>query len=78
MKRNKYIIINDVFPILFTEAQQHIDIGRKLNVTSAGFFRTSILEGKIKVHCYGESISLGIKSQPDDSYFIEKFLNMGE
>jgi len=75
MKQNKYIIIDELFPILFTECQTHKDLAHGMRVTSAGFFCTSIEKDKIKVHCYGESISLNIKNQPDDARLIEKFLS---
>ena len=37
---------------------------------SAGFFSLSVEDGEIKVHAYGDSETLGLKSQPEDADHI--------
>lgn len=55
----KYIIIDEIFPIIFSAALTHKDIATGMKATSAGFcFRN--LDGYWQ--CYGESISLNLKS----------------
>jgi len=62
----KYVIFNDCLPLLFGEWFKHSDTatGRLGIPTSAGFcYRKD--DGTW--FAYGESISLGLKSTPDDS-----------
>lgn len=67
MKKFKYIILEGCYPVLFTEADKHVDragASRHL-VTSAGFGELFIdLEGELTVRCWGESVSLNIKCDP--------------
>lgn len=86
MGRIKYVIKSGVYPIVFSECNQHVDFQHTNGgaPTSAGF--CTIHPGTpppdypgttyLEVRCYGESISLGIKSNPEhDKYIIERFLN---
>lgn len=66
----KYLIIDNDIPILLSEASRHTDIVNKKRIISAGYF---IFNEKFK--CYGESISLGIKSRKEDSDIINMFFN---
>ncbi len=67
----KYVIMDGAFPRLFTECEQHIDVARRSNgATSAGFCH--IVNGNVEV--FGESISLNLKSHPDDAFLIQKML----
>jgi hypothetical protein len=75
----KYILFadrNSVFPIVFSETMQHIDVARclrPLTPESAGF--CYIEEGRYV--CYGESVSLGIKSNGDaDGILLNKYLGV--
>ena len=64
MKKHKYIRKEMGF-IIFPETFNHNDFGSKEYVTSAGFCQIDTqLE---QCFCYGESISLGLKSLPEDS-----------
>lgn len=66
----KYIIIDNSFPIIFDCRLQHKDVASNLNVTSAGFLDR---EG----NCSGGSDSLGIDSNPvNDSKIINLFLRL--
>ena len=59
----KYVIHDDLFPRLCTEADQHKVLGVH-GITSAGFAAISATpEGDIQVSCWGESIGLRIKSK---------------
>ena len=70
----KYIVIDDdgiEKPIIFTGLDQHGDIALKMGkeVISAGF----IAPHDNGMLCYGESISLKIKSRPEDTKMINGF-----
>jgi hypothetical protein len=78
----KYVIINEVAPRLGTEMEAHFDFGR--GATSAGFFDIEIVKETpesfrpdyLRVQCWGESISLGVKSRgKEDASIIERMLN---
>lgn len=73
MKSMKYIVFDYDFPIIFPTWQDHKDIASKFKnykVTSAGMI--SIVEGKIQ--CYGESVSLGVKSSLFDATLIGRII----
>ena len=82
MKKLKYIIA-DGSPILFGEATNHSDVARGFNVTNAGFCSIDFVKGnnreiddKYKVTCYGESVTLDKKSDPEfDAGKIERMIN---
>lgn len=66
----KYIVLDGRFPILFDAAFIHAEVasgfpGRE--VTSAGFFR-------LPQGAYGESLSLGVGSKPEDTKLIREHL----
>lgn len=82
----KYVIIDKCTPVLFTEAQQHVEFKRLGNITSAGFCdfteqptpedRTDIWTTKMfVVTVWGESVSLKLKSDSRDARLIENMLN---
>lgn len=75
MNEMKYIMVDEIFPIIFQTYLVHKDIAhgvRSNPVTSAGFVQRDA-EGNY--HCYGESVSLNIKSNPEmDSKIINTFL----
>lgn len=78
MSEMKYIMIDEIFPIIFDSSLIHREIAfavRTQPVTSAGFVQ---LDADGNYHCYGESISLGIKADPEkDSKIINRFLKGG-
>lgn len=75
-KKFKYLVYDECYPVLFTEADQHKDRAGFNKVTSAGFARLNIDAGKITVDCWGESIGLAVKSNPElDSRLIERMFN---
>ena len=73
----KYVIV-DSNAIIFTAAIQHKDmVGYNEKATGAGFvnFVTEVDDWGdtiIKANAYGESISLGIKSQDGDSEILTR------
>ena len=62
--KGKYVI-REYGAVMFNECYNHNDFGNKQTVKSAGFFR-AVADPKqpqgIRVDCWGESVSLGIKS----------------
>lgn len=83
----KYVVFDDVFPVVFGEYAQHreVKIGLACKPTSAGFFTMAEVETPresrfvgtrmIEVNPYGESISLNLKSKPTDKFLLEKLFN---
>jgi hypothetical protein len=72
-KEMKYVIINHTMPILFTKVIEHFKF-KNLNPTSAGFCKITKTD-KFEANCYGESIGLNIKSNPEDDKIINCMLN---
>ena len=86
MANAKYIILDTVHtqfgesfnvPIIFPDCLTHTDVannyGGKDNVVSAGFVQiSSDSDGMNTYHAYGDSISLGKKSEENDSYIIRR------
>jgi hypothetical protein len=73
----KYIITN-YSPIIFNEAVTHADAAKGLGeIKSAGFVYVSfnLITNKFVCTTFGESISLGIKSNSDDKMKLEKMFN---
>lgn len=74
----KYIMIDYAFPVIFGSALAHKDVAFGLRdlgpVTSAGFVQNN---GDGTFSCYGESISLGIKSDPDKDTAMVNYI-MGQ
>jgi len=75
--KQKYVITSNREIIVFPELLQHSDF-KKFNPISAGFISFGInKEGNPSCSCYGESISLGLKSDPEeDTKIAKKQLNM--
>lgn len=68
----KYIMVDGIYPILFTLAMIHKDIAKGHNVTSAGFAKIESCDNKLSVSVSGESVSLGISHNPEDASTIKK------
>jgi len=82
----KYIIIDECFPVLFSYGITHSDVNifprfGNGKITSAGFCSINSCndfeDGKrtVNVTVWGESVSLGIKSKPQDAEIIRKMKN---
>lgn len=72
-KNCKYIMLDDNFPILFHCGLPHKDMANKFSghsITSAGF--VEIRDNTVYVS--GESVSLELKPEKDDDYWIKKLL----
>jgi len=72
----KYIIVNAT-PIIFDARLTHADVGDsyKAGIESAGMFILLLRENQLKIQCFGESLSLEIKSRPQvDSEILQQFL----
>lgn len=71
--QGKYIIINGVDPILFSQGLQHVDVAAGRPVTSAGFFRVraSGTDG-VEYQCGGYSESLNIASLATDANILRR------
>lgn len=73
----KYIVTQYGFAIFSAgETHKKIAAGMEEKPIGAGFCRVEVIDhgyGFIAtVHCYGESVSLGIKSRPEDGEFINR------
>lgn len=75
--KTKYVITEDKTIIVFPELLQHSEF-KRFNPTSAGFISFGVnKEGNPTCSCYGESISLGLKSNPEvDTWIAKRQLNM--
>lgn len=61
MSKVKYIKTEHKQIIMFSEYHQHIEF-KKFNPISAGFIDFYIDKGELACKCYGNSVSLGLKS----------------
>ena len=79
--QHKYIVYDKHHAVCFVGSLTHAGFDyrndyeqprnwRRFEVTSAGFFQLSVVDGKIKVNVFGESESLKIKSDPHDATLI--------
>ena len=70
--RTKYIITKDKKIIVFSELLQHSEF-KRFQPISAGFISFGVnKQGNPSCSCYGESVSLGLKSNPDEDTMIAK------
>jgi hypothetical protein len=88
VKNCKYIVVDNEHIYLFPMHINHIDMYRNVKhahldrgqsgswpCTGAGFVLFKIKDGCIVGECYGESISLGIPSNPEfDSILLTRLL----
>lgn len=65
----KYIIIDNLYAIIFPTHLNHSDIANNFNVTSAGFIDS-------KGNVYGFSDTLNLKSNNKDQKIIDKILKV--
>lgn len=70
----KYVIVCEDRAIIFDSRLSHSDFGF-MNITSAGFCEIYSEKGVVTVSCYGESVSLKIKSKEDDHTILTRMLN---
>ncbi len=86
--KQKYVIIGESKSILFGEYFQHSEFSHMGKITSAGFcsidkIKTDFVKypsltccEMTEVYCYGESLSLNIKSNPElDQRLIQRLFN---
>jgi hypothetical protein len=74
--KQKYVITKDRVIIVFPELLQHSEF-RRFEPISAGFISFGInKERNPSCSCYGESVSLGLKSLPEDTEIAKRQLNM--
>lgn len=79
----KYIVLkwgeDDEFPIFFSDLMTHKDMHNLLccrPIVSAGFCQVLIdNDGNRTVAAWGESVSLNIKSRPEDSELLTRHWN---
>ncbi len=77
MNQMKYIIVDNGqwdAPVIFDEGVQHFNMAQNVpgKVIAAGFIRWTP-DG---LECYGDSVSLGIASRPEDTEIINKMLGV--
>ena len=75
LHRSKYIIIDSDFgelPIVFSELFKHSDMKAiQGKIVSAGF---CFIDHNGQYSCYGDSVSLGLKSREEDATILNKML----
>ncbi len=72
MNRIKYIRTQDDEIIIFGQIMNHSDF-KRWNPKSAGFVSMGIDQnGNPSLSCYGESVSLNLKSNPDEDTKLAK------
>jgi len=70
--KQKYVKTNKGYIIVFSELFQHSDF-KQFNPVSAGFISIGVGEdGNPSCTCYGESVSLNLKSQEIDTMLANK------
>ena len=75
LDRAKYIILDRNTPIIFAPELTHVEVASTFGlgrVKSAGFLQVS----DDSVCCFGESVSLGIRSSISDAKWIGKLLGI--
>lgn len=77
MEHIKYVIINEVYPVIFFAGIPHKAMSKVGKVTSAGFVKFYVnSDCEISVIVSGKSESLGIESDPEDAKIIKRLLNL--
>ena len=78
MRKIKYIVTKDEKIIIFSDLQQHNEF-EMFNPIAAGFIQVGISNGEQFANCYGESISLRLKSRGDkDTKLAQRAFGFGE
>jgi hypothetical protein len=77
MSRMKYVIIDGISPIIFSESQNHSDFKVMGQITGAGFCNIyeDTKECETKAHVFGKSTSLGIESTKEDERILCRFVS---
>lgn len=81
----KYVIIDEAYPVIISGCHKHSDVlGMDRRITSAGYFSVreeedinphAIALRKLAVTVWGESQSLGVKSEPSDAAILERLFS---
>ncbi len=66
----KYIRTNENQIVIFSTYYSHSEIARKFDGAKSAGFIVGIGSGIDDLKCTGESVSLGIKSHPDDTEIL--------
>lgn len=75
----KYVIYDFVYPVLFPRGINHSDIlFNNKKPTSAGFCKINMIDGELFIRCFGESLSLKLKSHSEDVDIIKTFISSKE
>lgn len=72
----KYIRTKNDDIIVFNDSIQHSEF-KRFEPKSAGFISLSVDDQEISCNCYGQSISLNLKSDPEDTALAQKRLFNG-
>lgn len=67
----KYIMTENG-PIIFPRTMNHSDFA-EYNPVSAGFVRIIVNDGEYKFHCYGDSVTLQLRSKLEDSDYCNLY-----
>lgn len=86
LKYIMYDVDGTKIPVIFGDTISHADIGGRVRPTkwshykwaiaeSAGFVQINQCDGKTVVSCFGESISLALQSNPEDTAIVQKYIS---
>ncbi len=74
MSRFRYVILDGLFPrIGHGECDKRADLAQGPNLgapTSAGFGELSVVDGRLAVNVWGESVGLKLKAAPGDAAIL--------
>lgn len=70
----KYVIIDDIFPVVFPGAVSHRAMRGLGTITGAGFVKFHTQDGLLDVAVFGHSQTLEMHAQPEDAETIKRIL----
>ncbi len=78
MQRMKYIVLDNNQFVMFSTGLVHRDVARGLDGTPVGAGFCNVMREAdseyANVHCWGESVSLGIESREQDDQIVNRYL----
>ena len=70
----KYVIIDGIAPVIFFGGIPHSEMLKLGAITSAGFLKFYLNDGKISIAVFGHSESLNLNPKPADADIIKGIL----
>ena len=72
--QKKYVIFEDMKPLIFSAAIPHGFFRPLGRIISAGFVKFFVNDGEIELAVYGHSESLDLEAKPDDALIIRSMM----